>query len=103
MANTRDDVVAAVRAAFASSDLATSLGGLGLQGAESHERERERVQLAIVTLSEGSEDKLLYFLQSAKSDSRDVLCWQSTGPLSESEGKKQQQAALRLLEQWGKK
>jgi hypothetical protein len=103
MANTRDDVVAAVHAAFPSSDPATILDVLDLYGMESHERERERVQLAIVRLSEGSEDKLLDFLQSAKTDYRDVLCWQATGPLSESEGKKQQHAALRLLEQWGKK
>jgi hypothetical protein len=103
MINTRDDVVAAVRAAFPSSDPATILGVLDLYGTESYERERERVQLAIVALSEGNEDKLLHFVQAAKTDYRDVLHWQASGPLSESEGHKLQQAALGLIEKWGKR
>ena len=37
--------------------------------------ERERVQLAIVKLSEGDESKLAYFLSVAKRDYRDVLFW----------------------------
>jgi hypothetical protein len=44
-------------------------------GREPHERERERVQLAIVRLSEGDEAKLGYFLSVAKQDYRDVLFW----------------------------
>jgi hypothetical protein len=44
-------------------------------GREPHERERERVQLAIVRLSEGDEAKLAYFLSVAKQDYRDVLFW----------------------------
>lgn len=103
MTHTRDDVVAAVYAIFPASDAETILGVLDLYGTESYERERERVQLAIVELSEGSEDKLLYFVQVAKTDYRDILCWQETGPLSEEEGQKLQQAARRLIEQWGKK
>jgi len=103
MTNTREDVVAAVHTAFPGSDAATVLGVLDLYGTESHERERERVQLAILALSEGSEDKLLYFVQAAKTDYRDILHWEASGPLSESEGQEQQQAVLRLLEQWGKK
>jgi hypothetical protein len=101
--NTRDDVVAAVHAAFQSGDPAMILGVLDLYGTESYEQEKERVQLAIVALSEGSEDKLLYFVQAAKRDYRDILCWHASGPLLESEGRKQQQTALRLLEKWGKK
>ncbi len=103
MTHTRDDVVAAVHASFPNRDAATILGVLDLYGTESHERERERVQLAIVALSEGSEDNLLYFVQVAKTDYRDVLSWQAGGPLSEPEGRRLQQAALRVLEQWGKK
>jgi hypothetical protein len=101
MTNTRDDVVATVQAVFPNSDATTILGVLDLYGMESYERERERVQLAIVELSAGSEDKLHYLVQVAKMDYRDVLCWQASGPLSEREGQKLQQAALRLLEQWG--
>ena len=44
-------------------------------GVESYERERERVQLAILKLSEGNEEKLREFLAVAKRDYRDVLFW----------------------------
>lgn len=101
--HTRDNVVAAVRARFQNSDAATILGVLDLYGTQSYEREKERVQLAIVALSEGDEGKLRYFVECAKTDYRDVLHWQASGPLSEAEGEKQWQAALRLLERWGKK
>lgn len=103
MTHTRDEVVAAVHAGFPNSDAATILGVLDLYGTESYEREKERVQLAIIALSEGSEDNLRYFVQVAKTDYRDVLSWQESGPLSEPEGRKLQQAARRLLEKWGKK
>ena len=103
MTHTRDDVVAAVRAGFPGSDAATILSVLDLYGTQSYEREKERVQLAVVALSEGSEDKLLYFVQCAKTDYRDVLYWQASGPLSEAEGESAQQAARGLLERWGKK
>ncbi len=103
MANTRDEVIAAVTAAFPGSDAATILGIVDLYGTQSHECEKERVQLAILALSEGSEDKLLYFVQVAKTDYRDVLYWVASGPLSEEEGEEQRQAALRLIERWGKK
>ena len=44
-------------------------------GVESYERERERVQLAILKLSEGNEEKLREFVAVAKRDYRDVLFW----------------------------
>lgn len=44
-------------------------------GVESYERERERVQLAILKLSEGYEKKLREFVAVAKRDYRDVLFW----------------------------
>ena len=103
MANTRDEVIAAVTAAFPCSDAATILGILDLYGTESYGRERERVQLAILALSEGSEDKLLYFVEIAKIDYRDILHWAASGPLSEEQGEEQRQAARRLIERWNKK
>jgi hypothetical protein len=103
MPHSREEVIAAIHTAFAASDEATALAVLDLYGIEPHERERERVQLAIVALSEGSEDKLLHFVQSAKADYRDVLSWQETGPLTPEQGKKEQEATLRIIEQWGKK
>jgi len=48
---------------------------LGTYGIESYERERERVQLAILKLSEGNEEKLREFTAIAKRDYRDVLFW----------------------------
>jgi hypothetical protein len=100
MKHTRDDVVNAVRAAFPEGDAATLLGILDCYGVEPYERERERVQLAIVALSEGSEDKLRYLVGVAKTDYRDVLYWQETGPLSAAEGRKLQQEVRRLLDGW---
>jgi hypothetical protein len=48
---------------------------LDAYGAESYERERERVQLAIVKLSEGDVEKLREYTAAAKLDYRDVLFW----------------------------
>jgi len=101
--HTRDEVVAAVRASFPHGDAATILSILDLYGTEPYEREKERVQLAIVALSAGEEDKLLYFVQCAKTDYRDVLHWQASGPLSAKEGEQARQAAFGLIKRWGKK
>ena len=103
MGPTREDVIVAVQRYFPNSDVATIVEVLDRYGTEPYEREQERVQLAIVTLSEGSEDKLLYFLQTAKTDYRDILCWAEAGPLPESDGQKLRDAALNLIERWGKK
>jgi hypothetical protein len=103
MTPTRGDVIAAVHARFPGRDAATVLAVLDTYGTEPSERERERVQLAIIALCEGSEEKLGYLVRTAKTDYRDILCWAQTGPLSESEGEKLRQAALALIERWGKK
>ena len=103
MTHSRDDVLAAIQATFHASNLANILAILDLYGAVSWERERERVQLAIVELSGGSEDKLHELVQTAKNDYRDVLAWQQLGPRSEPEGKKLQNAARALIEKWGNK
>lgn len=44
-------------------------------GAEPQEAERDRVQLAILRLSEGQQAKLQHYVQAAKHDYRDVLYW----------------------------
>ena len=75
MAHSRDEVVAAVEATFPESAHARVLKLLDSYGVESYERERERVQLAILKLSEGSEEKLREFVAVAKRDYRDVLFW----------------------------
>ena len=103
MIPSRADVEAAVRATFPHSDAAAILSVIDLYGTEPHEREKERVQLAIVALSGGREEKLIEFVQVAKIDYRDILSWAESGALSESEGQEQQRRVRRLLEKWGKK
>ena len=49
-------------------------------GVRSHERERERVQLAILKLSDGSLEALHHYVAAAKRDYRDVLYWRNTCP-----------------------
>jgi hypothetical protein len=100
--HTRTEVEAAVRATFPHSDFATILSVVDLYGIEPHEREPERVQLAIIALGQGSEEKLLEFVQAAKTDYRDVLYWAENGPLSEAEGQRQQELVRGLREMWGK-
>ena len=75
MPHSRKDLIAAVHTAFPRADASTILAVLDQYGVEAHERERERVQLAIVKLTEGHEDKLRYFFGVAKQDCRDVLFW----------------------------
>jgi hypothetical protein len=99
----REDVVAAALATFPRIEAATVLSILDLYGTHPGERERERVQLAVLVLSQGSEDKLLSLVQIAKIDYRDVLSWVETGPLPEPEGEQLRRSANQLLERWGKK
>ena len=75
MAHSRDEVVAAVEATLSESAYARVLKLLDSYGVESYEREREHVQLAILKLSEGNEEKLREFVAVAKCDYRDVLFW----------------------------
>ena len=75
MPNSRESVVAAIRASFPRADPRVILALLDEYGVEPYQRERDRVQLAIVNLSAGDEAKLRYFLDVAKQDYRDVLFW----------------------------
>jgi hypothetical protein len=72
---TRDDVIAAITRDFPDEDLATMLAVLDEYGVERYERERERVQLAIIALSSGNIDRLLDYIDLAKKDWRDILFW----------------------------
>ena len=75
MPYSRAQVMTAVRATFPRADSNAILAILDEYGVESYQRERDRVQLAIVNLSEGDEAKLRYFVDVAKQDYRDVLFW----------------------------
>jgi hypothetical protein len=93
-----EEVRAAVRRSFPESDESAILELLDYYGVEPYERERERIQLAIVALSKGNEDRLLHLIQAAKTDFRDVLCWLETGEPTEEEGREAQRAVYRAIE-----
>ena len=83
---TRQDVMAAVLNLFPSRSAKTVLELVDQYGLEDHERERERVQMAILALSQGREDQLLHFVEAAKQDYRDVLYWAEYPQPSEQDG-----------------
>lgn len=86
MNHTREEVTAAARIAFPGTPVATILEVLDLYGIESDEGGRARVQLAILKLSEGDENKLLHFVEAARQDYRDVLYWAETPDSGERSG-----------------
>src|SRR5437763_2564551 len=69
MPHSRDEVVATfVRNSFPESAHARVIELLDTYGVEPYEQKRERVQLAILKLSGGSEEKLREFVAVAKRD-----------------------------------
>jgi hypothetical protein len=98
----RATLMSALQAAFPHGDIGRLVELLDLYGVEPYEREKERVQLAIVALSQGNEEKLCYFIQVAKNDYRDVLSWVETGELSAQQGIQAKQAVSDLLKFWGR-
>jgi len=75
MTHSRDEVVASVEATFPKESWARVLELLDSYGIESYERDRDRVQLAILTLCAGCEEKVREYVAVAKRDYRDVLFW----------------------------
>ncbi|MBF0546335.1 MAG: hypothetical protein HQM08_17960 [Candidatus Riflebacteria bacterium] len=102
MSTASQTVIAAAKLAFPESDTQTIVDLLDLYGTEPYEREKERVQMAIIALSQGDETKLLEFISVAKLDYRDVLLWSMSPPLSEREGERLQQAVRDMLKRWGR-
>lgn len=70
-------------------------------GVESYERERERVQLAILKLSEGNEEKLREFIAVAKRDYRDVLFWAEYPEESRLDTPEKKERIKKMFEQFG--
>ena len=70
---TKEMVLTKVRQLFPDDDPAEILAILDRYRVESYQRERERVQLACLKLSEGNKDKLVSAVKLAQSDYRDVL------------------------------
>ena len=75
MMHSRDEVIASVQAIFPKESWGRVLEMLDCYGVKSYERERERVQLDILKLSVGSEEKVREYVAVAKRDYRDVLFW----------------------------
>ena len=101
MAYSRDDVLASVHATFAKGSWPGVIDLLDTYGIESYEQERERVQLAILKLSEGSEIKLRGYVVVAKRDYRDVLFWAEYPEESKIDTAEKRQSVRELLEKLG--
>ena len=101
MARSRDEVVAAIQATFLKSSRARVLEFLDSYGVESYERERERVHLAILKLSGGSEEKLREFVAVAKRDYRDVLFWAENPDEARLDTQEKRERARKMFEKFG--
>ena len=74
---------------------------LDTYGVESYERERERVQLAILKLSAGSEEKVREYVDVAKRDYRDVLFWAEYPEESKLDTPEKRQRVRKMFEKFG--
>jgi hypothetical protein len=71
----REDILASARRLFPDREISAVMQILDGYGAEPQEAVRDRVQLAILRLSEDQQAKLQHYVQAAKHDYRDVLHW----------------------------
>src|SRR5436305_1598336 len=101
MPNTRDEVVAVVQKTFPETSHSRVLELLDSYGVESYERERERVQLAILKLSDGNEEKLREFVAVAKRDYRDVLFWAENPQESRLDTPEKKERIKKMFEKFG--
>ena len=101
MPHTRDEVVAVVQKTFPESAHSRVLELLDSYGVESYERERERVQLAILKLSEGNEEKLREFVAVAKRDYRDVLFWAENPEEAKLDTPEKRERIKKMFEKFG--
>ena len=101
MPHSRDEVVAVVQRNFPESAQARVLELIDTYGVESYERERERVQLAILKLSEGNEEKLSEFVAVAKRDYRDVLFWADNPEEAKLDTPEKRERIKKMFEKFG--
>ena len=101
MPHSRDEVVLVVQKTFPESAHARVLELLDTYGVESYERERERVQLAILKLSEGNEEKLREFVAVAKRDYRDVLFWAENPEEARLDTPEKRERIKKMFEKFG--
>jgi hypothetical protein len=101
MRHSSDDVVAVVQKTFPEGAHARVLELLDSYGIESYERERERVQLAILKLSEGDEEKLRELVAVAKRDYRDILFWADNPEEAKLDTPEKRERFKKMLENFG--
>ena len=101
MPHTHDEVVAVVQKTFPESNWENVIQLLDEYGVEPCERERERVQLAILKLSEGNEEKLGEFVAVAKRDYRDVLFWAEYPEESRLDTPEKRERVRKMFEKFG--
>ena len=101
MPHTHDEVVAVVQKTFPESNWENVIQLLDEYGVEPYERERERVQLAILKLSEGNEEKLGEFVAVAKRDYRDVLFWAEYPEESRLDTPEKRERVRKMFEKFG--
>jgi hypothetical protein len=70
-------------------------------GVEPDERERERVQLDILKLSGGSEEKVREYVAVAKRDYRDVLFWAEYPEESRLDTLEKRERVRKMFERFG--
>jgi hypothetical protein len=101
MMHSRDEVIASVRATFPVESWGHVLEMLDSYGVKSYERERERVQLDIVKLSGGSEEKVRKYVAVAKRDYRDVLFWAEYPEESRLDTPEKRERVRKMFEKFG--
>ena len=101
MLHSRDEVVEVVRRIFPENAHVRVLKLLDAYGVEPYERERERVQLAILKLSEGNEEKLREFVAVAKRDYRDVILWAEYPEESRLDTPEKRERGKKMFKQFG--
>jgi hypothetical protein len=101
MAHSRDDVLAAIRATFPKGSRTRAWELLDTYGLTAHEGERERVQLAILKLSQGNEEKLRRCVDGAKRDYRDALLLAEYAEEAKMDTPEKRQKVRELFEKLG--
>ena len=97
----REELIAAVQKTFPERARSRVLELLDSYGVEAYERERERVQLAILKLSEGNEEKLREFVAVAKRDYRDVLFWAESPEEARLDTPEKRERIKKMFEKFG--
>lgn len=100
MTVSRADVVQKAVELYGAQDAQKVLCVIDQYGTEPHEREIDRVKLAILEVGDGHFHRLPYFVMCAKIDYRDLLLGQKLGATSDEEEAKWLASANKRIEIW---